>query len=107
MIYIIISSTHVEVHTGRMLRNSYCGPAERSVCRTGQQIPLSKFFMSSRGRVQDGQYPLWPDKITTLGFTVADRADGPFQLEIDFIGLCNDQAHQEEFAYELYKNTPL
>ncbi|XP_072284608.1 complex I intermediate-associated protein 30, mitochondrial isoform X2 [Pyxicephalus adspersus] len=70
-------------------------------------IPLSKFFMSSRGRVQDGQYALWPDKITTIGFTIADRADGPFQLEIDFIGLCNDKAHTEEFAYELYKNIPL
>ncbi|XP_018421545.1 PREDICTED: complex I intermediate-associated protein 30, mitochondrial [Nanorana parkeri] len=71
------------------------------------KIPLSKFFMSSRGRVQDGQYPLWPDKVTTLGFTIADRADGPFQLEIDFIGLYNDQAHTEEFAYELYPHTPM
>ncbi|XP_056401691.1 complex I intermediate-associated protein 30, mitochondrial [Hyla sarda] len=71
------------------------------------KIPLSKFFMTSRGRIQDGQYVLWPDKITTLGFTLADRADGPFQLEIDFIGLCKDPAHTEEFAYELYKTTPL
>ncbi|XP_075048782.1 complex I intermediate-associated protein 30, mitochondrial [Mixophyes fleayi] len=71
------------------------------------KIPLSKFFMTSRGRIQDRQFPLWPDKITTLGFTLADRADGPFQLEIDFIGLCKDQAHTEEFAYELYKTTPL
>ncbi|XP_063803416.1 complex I intermediate-associated protein 30, mitochondrial [Pseudophryne corroboree] len=71
------------------------------------KIPLSKFFMTSRGRVQDRQYPLWPDKITTLGFTLADRADGPFQLEIDFIGLCKDQSHTEEFAYESYKSTPI
>ncbi|KAG9465682.1 hypothetical protein GDO78_017909 [Eleutherodactylus coqui] len=71
------------------------------------KIPLSKFFMTSRGRIQDGQYPLWPDKITTLGFTLGDRADGPFQLEIDFIGLCRDEAHTEEFAYELYKSPPL
>lgn len=71
------------------------------------KIPLSKFFMTSRGRIQDGQYPLWPDKITTLGFTLADRAEGPFHLEIDFVGLCKDQAHTEEFAYELYKVKPL
>ncbi|KAG8560457.1 hypothetical protein GDO81_014988, partial [Engystomops pustulosus] len=70
-------------------------------------IPLSKFFLTSRGRIQDGQYPLMPDKITTLGFTLADRADGPFQLEIDFIGLCKDPAHTEEFAYEMYKTTPI
>ncbi|KAM4690267.1 complex I intermediate-associated protein 30, mitochondrial [Rhinophrynus dorsalis] len=67
------------------------------------KIPLSKFFLSSRGRVQDGQHPLWPDKVTALGFTLGDKADGPFQLEIDFIGLCNDRAHTEEFAYEKYK----
>ncbi|XP_040268760.1 complex I intermediate-associated protein 30, mitochondrial [Bufo bufo] len=71
------------------------------------KIPLSKFFLTSRGRIQDGQYPLWPDKITTLGFTLADRADGPFHLEIDFVGLCKDLAHTEEFAYELYKTTPI
>ncbi|XP_077116815.1 complex I intermediate-associated protein 30, mitochondrial [Ranitomeya variabilis] len=71
------------------------------------KIPLSKFFLTSRGRIQDGQFPLWPDKITTLGFTLADRADGPFHLEIDFIGLCKDQAHTEEFAYEHYQYKPL
>ncbi|KAM4014221.1 complex I intermediate-associated protein 30, mitochondrial [Anomaloglossus baeobatrachus] len=71
------------------------------------KIPLSKFFLTSRGRIQDGQFPLWPDKITTLGFTLADRADGPFHLEIDFIGLCKDQAHTEEFAYEQYQIKPL
>ncbi|KAM4664444.1 complex I intermediate-associated protein 30, mitochondrial [Discoglossus pictus] len=69
------------------------------------KIPISKFFLSSRGRIQDNQYPLWHDKITTLGFTLGDKADGPFQLEIDFIGLCNDRAHTEEFAYEKYKRS--
>ncbi|KAM9294449.1 complex I intermediate-associated protein 30, mitochondrial [Gastrophryne carolinensis] len=71
------------------------------------KIPFSKFFMSSRGRVQDSQYVLLPDKITTLGFTIADQTNGPFQLEIDFIGLANDAAHTEEFAYEMYKHVPL
>ncbi|XP_025025930.1 complex I intermediate-associated protein 30, mitochondrial [Python bivittatus] len=67
------------------------------------QVPFSKFFFSSQGRIQDGQYEIWPDRISTLGFTIADKVDGPFQLEIDFIGLLSDQAHTESFAYELYE----
>ncbi|XP_034015226.1 complex I intermediate-associated protein 30, mitochondrial [Thalassophryne amazonica] len=70
------------------------------------KIPFSKFFLTHRGRVQDGQYNLWLDKINTIGFTLGDKADGPFQLEIDFIGVTKDYAHTEEFAYELYKRNP-
>ncbi|NWT70174.1 CIA30 protein, partial [Prunella himalayana] len=74
------------------------------------KIPFSKFFLSSRGRVQDNQHPIWLDKASflTLGFTIGDKVNGPFQLEIDFIGLLNDRAHREKFAYEAYdKNTPV
>ncbi|NXL93596.1 CIA30 protein, partial [Alectura lathami] len=72
------------------------------------KIPFSKFFLSSRGRVQDDQHPIWLDKasLLTLGFTLGDKVDGPFQLEIDFIGLLNDRAHTEEFAYEMYEKSP-
>ncbi|XP_074853123.1 complex I intermediate-associated protein 30, mitochondrial [Carettochelys insculpta] len=69
------------------------------------KIPFSKFFLSSRGRIQDIQHYLWLDKISTFGLTLGDKADGPFQLEIDFIGLLRDRAHTEEFAYELYKKS--
>ncbi|XP_037603298.1 complex I intermediate-associated protein 30, mitochondrial [Sebastes umbrosus] len=70
------------------------------------KIPFSKFFLTHRGRIQDDQHPLWLDKVNTIGFTLGDKADGPFQLEIDFIGVCKDYAHTEEFAYELYKRNP-
>ncbi|XP_019406749.1 PREDICTED: complex I intermediate-associated protein 30, mitochondrial [Crocodylus porosus] len=66
-------------------------------------IPFSKFFLCNQGRVQDHQYPLWLDKISTIGFTLGDQAAGPFQLEIDFIGLLMDRTHTEEFAYEQYE----
>nr|XP_060616678.1 complex I intermediate-associated protein 30, mitochondrial [Anolis sagrei ordinatus]XP_060616685.1 complex I intermediate-associated protein 30, mitochondrial [Anolis sagrei ordinatus]XP_060616692.1 complex I intermediate-associated protein 30, mitochondrial [Anolis sagrei ordinatus] len=70
------------------------------------KIPFSKFFFSSRGRIQDHQHELLLDKISTLGFTVGDKVDGPFQLEIDYIGLIKDRAHTEECAYELYDRNP-
>lgn len=70
------------------------------------KIPFSKLFLAHRGRIQDNQHHLWLDKINTVGFTLGDKADGPFQLEIDFIGVCQDYAHTEEFAYEVYKRNP-
>ncbi|MED6232291.1 hypothetical protein ATANTOWER_026799 [Ataeniobius toweri] len=70
------------------------------------KIPFSKFFLTNRGRIQDDQHPLWLDKINTIGFTLGDKAEGPFQLEIDFIGVCKDYAHTEDFAYEVYKRNP-
>ncbi|KAM9777213.1 complex I intermediate-associated protein 30, mitochondrial [Neosynchiropus ocellatus] len=66
------------------------------------KIPFSKFFITHKGRVQDSQHYLTLDKINTVGFTLGDTVDGPFQLEIDFIGVCKDYAHTEEFAYESY-----
>ncbi|XP_053192164.1 complex I intermediate-associated protein 30, mitochondrial [Scomber japonicus] len=70
------------------------------------KIPFSKFFITHRGRIQDDQHPLWVDKVNTIGFTLGDKTDGPFQLEIDYIGVCKDTAHTEEFAYEAYKRNP-
>ncbi|XP_056152454.1 complex I intermediate-associated protein 30, mitochondrial [Lampris incognitus] len=70
------------------------------------KIPFSKFFLAHRGRIQDNQHSLWLDKVNAIGFTLGDKADGPFQLEIDFIGIRRDYAHIEEFAYELYKRNP-
>ncbi|XP_012666495.1 complex I intermediate-associated protein 30, mitochondrial-like [Otolemur garnettii] len=64
------------------------------------KIPFSKFFFSNQGRVRDVQSQLLLDKISFIGFTLADKVDGPFFLEIDFIGVFTDPAHTEEFAYE-------
>ncbi|KAJ6638225.1 Complex I intermediate-associated protein 30, mitochondrial [Pseudolycoriella hygida] len=69
------------------------------------KIPFSKFFLSSKGRVQDKQAPLPLNRISSFGVSVAGRGghDGPFNLEIDYIGLEFDPVHTEEFAYEMYK----
>lgn len=65
------------------------------------KIPFSKFLLSAKGRVQDKQSAVCLDRITHVGIT-AGRIDGPFNLEIDYIGVEMDPEHTEEFAYEMY-----
>lgn len=39
---------------------------------------------------------------SSMAIVLMDRMDGDFSLEIDFIGVCHDRTHYEEFAYETY-----
>ena len=66
------------------------------------KIPLSKFFLSHKGRIQDSQRPLEKDKVNRIGITCADQVPGPFRLEIDYIGVEYDNSYVEDFAYESY-----
>ncbi|XP_010623028.1 complex I intermediate-associated protein 30, mitochondrial isoform X2 [Fukomys damarensis] len=84
---------------GENSRSGYCAMISRVL-----RIPFSKFFFTNKGRIRDAQYQLLLDRISSIGFTLADKVDGPFFLEIDFIGVFTDPAHTEEFAYE---NSPV
>ena len=66
------------------------------------KIPFSRFFLVSKGRIQDSQESVPKEHIVSFGITCADKIPGKFKLEIDFIGVENDQVHTEEFAYEMY-----
>lgn len=66
------------------------------------KIPFSKFLFMSGGVVQDQQSQLPKHNASTLGITVG-AIDGPFQLEIDFIGVEQILSHREHFAYEMYR----
>ncbi|XKL65193.1 hypothetical protein PGB90_005279 [Kerria lacca] len=66
------------------------------------KIPFSKFIFGSHGYIQDDQYPVSQDEITTFGITICDDIDGEFQLEIDYIGLEINGRHRELHAYEGY-----
>ncbi len=68
------------------------------------KIPFSKFYLNVHGRIQDHQVPCtqgW--RCDSVGITLMDRINGPFQLEIDWMGVWYDVSHKEDFAYELYK----
>lgn len=67
------------------------------------KIPFSKFIFTSKGRIQDKQSPLPLDCVTHFSISAGDKINGPFSLEIDYIGMVYDPTHKEEFAYEMYQ----
>ncbi|OXA60119.1 complex I intermediate-associated protein 30, mitochondrial [Folsomia candida] len=66
------------------------------------KIPFSKFVMASKGRTQDFQERVPLTQISSFGIAAA-KVDGPFSLEIDYVGLECDESFAEEFAYEMYR----
>lgn len=68
-------------------------------------IPFTKFFMSSRGRVQDKQTPPDLESVNSIGLTMGDAVDGEFMLEVDSIAVSYDATYTEEYTYEMY-NAP-
>ncbi|ESP01620.1 hypothetical protein LOTGIDRAFT_95635, partial [Lottia gigantea] len=65
-------------------------------------IPFSKFFLTSKGRLQDKQEPLNGSRVSNIGISCQDGFDGPFHLEIDSIALLYDSSQISEFDYETY-----
>jgi len=69
------------------------------------KIPWSKFYMGSRGSLQDKQMRIPLEAgVVGMSITLMDQISGPFQLEIKDISLHNDPTDdREHFAYEMYK----
>ncbi|KNC82208.1 hypothetical protein SARC_05506 [Sphaeroforma arctica JP610] len=49
------------------------------------RLPLRDFALTFRGFMQNHQVVLNASNVRTIGFLLADRLDGPFNLEIDYI----------------------
>ena len=49
------------------------------------RLPLAQFAPTLRGRVLSSEPPLDPAKVTSVGFLISDKQEGPFQLEVAWI----------------------
>jgi NADH dehydrogenase [ubiquinone] 1 alpha subcomplex assembly factor 1 len=49
------------------------------------RLPFKQFIPTFRGRVLTGEPPLDPAKVTSVGFLISDKQNGPFQLEVAWI----------------------
>lgn len=67
------------------------------------KIPFARFFFGFQGNIQDRQCELDRNAVNAVGFTVMDTYDGPFQLEIDYVGVLYDKNHNDTFEYEQYR----
>ncbi|MHC1766811.1 MAG: CIA30 family protein [Verrucomicrobiia bacterium] len=48
-------------------------------------LPIKDFVATFRGRVLSTEPPLDPVRVASVGFLIADKQDGPFQLEVAWI----------------------
>jgi len=49
------------------------------------RLPLKEFLPTFRGRTLTGEPPLDATKVTSVGFLISDKQEGPFQLEVGWI----------------------
>ena len=52
---------------------------------THLQLPFKDFFVTHRGYMQDTEFSFPRATVATVGILLADRVQGPFQLEIQYI----------------------
>lgn len=91
---------------GPICERWYCGYHYVFYSRGGPywetiKVPFSKFVYNYKGIIQDNQIPISETMVTNFGITVADRKNGPYRLEIDYVAVCQDMYHSENFAYEM------
>ena len=77
----------------RMRAFSYRAPV---MTRSGEwievRIPLDRFEATSFGRVLRGAGPVDPRSVTSIGFLLAEKAPGPFALEVAWMKVLRGQS---------------
>ncbi|KAG0168379.1 hypothetical protein DFQ30_004840 [Apophysomyces sp. BC1015] len=54
-------------------------------------IPFRDFILTNNGMIQEQQIEMFREKVKTVGFSLQDRQDGPFKLEIEWIKAMNTE----------------
>ncbi len=73
--------------------NGFDGPSHQSTFETEpdtwsvHQLPFADFIATYRGRQLRNHPAIDPATIRSFGFLVSDKQEGPFSLEIDWIGV--------------------
>lgn len=67
---------------------------------------IIRFMLNSAGTIQDMANPYNFNNILCVSISLADRVNGPFKLELDYIALENNEHHKEIVgtAYEAYRS---
>ncbi|ORX95575.1 NADH:ubiquinone oxidoreductase complex I intermediate-associated protein 30 [Basidiobolus meristosporus CBS 931.73] len=54
-------------------------------------IPFRDFILTNNGIIQNRQVNMYREKVKNFGFSIIDRQEGPFSLEIDWIKAMNTE----------------
>lgn len=63
--------------------------------------------MGSKGRVQDKQNRMRLDRVTHFGISCGDKIEGPFDLEIEYVGKLNVRSFRTRNINELHEKASL
>jgi len=63
-------------------------------------LPFSKFYLTWKGKIDDPQYPIVQDKIVNIGILMAQRKQGPFRFEIEWIKAVNLENRKKKKRYD-------
>ncbi|CEG69044.1 hypothetical protein RMATCC62417_16188 [Rhizopus microsporus] len=54
-------------------------------------IPFKDFILTNNGMIQEEQIEMFREKVRTVGISLMDRQEGPFNIEIDWIKAMNTE----------------
>lgn len=66
------------------------------------KIPFASFIFQVRGSIQDRQQSPPLHEVQRWSVVLKDRVDGPFALEIDYMGAMFDAFHDRTLRWEMY-----